>query len=160
MSRAFFGTCLPLNSQQPGCDPAFNPKLAQLGACVSSQCSACAGNTCNPVTHDGCTAAGEGCSLVFVAGTFHCEAATFVLACDQSCVNTTDRCAEGLHCNALSQKCGTLCCDDADCDAGTSCHFDAFGWLLPTYIGTCESPLQCSGPMPVPSNGACVSWQP
>jgi hypothetical protein len=88
-----------------------------ISACKSGCCAAaCSEKLCNPVTNEGCSAAGgEACDIAG-DGSFVC----------QPPVNNTPRCGDcssafcvaGTTCNPKDLTCARYCCADTDCGSG------------------------------------------
>ena len=84
-------------------------------------------DACNPVTEQGCEAAGSTCDMDVSAGYFQCYPGpgNTVQACGQ-CDTVNTFCAPGLTCadtttGASVGECYQYCCTDADCGAGGIC---------------------------------------
>ena len=119
-ANAGCNACLTDPNVDPATCTAGMPKtlLDAISACQSAKCAGpCTPVSCNPVTNEGCNAAGgEACDHSPTG--FSCfPAPNDVVQCDVCDEKNGPFCEAGHTCLA-DGACAAYCCDDADCGTG------------------------------------------
>lgn len=127
------------------------------------------GDTCNPVTDDGCPTDGTTCDLA-PSGFFGCYPPPNTVDVCGTCDPTNGPfCGPDLTCVVGSNGgiCFRYCCTDGDCGAGGTCDVDFANTVLPqentgNNVGLCVTSTggqvpACGAPGASPSGGACVT---
>lgn len=122
-----FPTPFPIQCTVPTPSPS-------MGTCVTIG----GGNTCNPITQEGCSGAGAACDIG--QNGFQCYPDGNTHALCESC---GDAAADGNYCQpglACVSKCARYCCDDSDCGTGTCTKVDGSAPLFATApgLGLCQ----------------------
>jgi hypothetical protein len=140
------------------------------GNSSSSSSGASAGDSCNPVTAEGCPTDGSTCDIG-PNGFFQCFPPPNTVDACGTCDNQTAFCGPELTCVFPSQNAGAggcfhYCCTDADCGGGAICDTTfAATTLTPSNkadaIGLCVTNAStdvpsCATPSGTPSGGSCV----
>ncbi|APR81212.1 Tryptophan synthase alpha chain [Minicystis rosea] len=152
--------CATGNVDPATCDG--NAAYEGYTTCASTSCSdpCTPKSSCNPVTNEGCNAAGgEACDLNS-SGVFVCFPPTNDAALCAACSNGSagPYCKAGTHCaeDANGGKCTAYCCTDEDCGTG-KCDMSA----MPSGVGVCTGANQeiasCDSPATPPSGGTCYT---
>jgi len=155
-------------------DGALKDKFSAVTQCIKSKCGTdCPPpDTCNPVTHEGCSTVGSSCDLAY-PGYFQCyqPQGTPANLCEPCDFHDLPFCNSGLRCHPVSKTCARYCCSDADCGTGR-CETNqmlAFGAEIGrpgNNVGICvnkdpmiQQPV-CDAPMMAPSGGSCFAGFP
>jgi len=165
---------LPVPEQCASLDGQLKDVFTAANQCLETKCAdkCVLADTCNPVTHKGCTTQGSSCDIAY-PGNFQCYApqGTPAKVCETCDVHTLPFCDSGLRCHPTTKKCGRYCCDDGDCGPNGRCELDpmlAFGTTLShpdDKVGICvnKDPMMpgpdCGAPaaLAAPSGGACFA---
>lgn len=168
------GNVLPSPAQCTELDGALKDTFVASTQCLKSKCAdkCTIPDTCNPVTHNGCTTVGSSCDLAY-PGNFSCYSpqGTPAKICEKCNFHTLPFCDSGLRCHPETNTCARYCCNDGDCGTGR-CELDpmlAFGAELSSAgdkVGICvnKDPMMpgpaCDAPATPLSLGMCFAGYP
>jgi hypothetical protein len=148
--------CVTGDTDPSVCDASatFQALLTCLQGSCTDQCFA--SSECNPVTAEGCDAAGGATCDMSSQGAFACfpppNDAVVCGACDNQ---AGPFCGAGMSC--FNAKCTHYCCTDADCGTGTcnlSQPVDGVGICVDAADDTQAA---CDSPAAPPSAGSCYT---
>lgn len=165
------GNVMPPPDQCTTLAGALKDKFGAANQCLTSKCAdkCILSDTCNPVTHNGCTTQGSSCDLGY-PGRFACyqPQGTPAKICEKCDIHELPFCDSGLRCHPVTNTCARYCCNDSDCGTGR-CELDqmlAFGAKIPNpgnKVGICVStdPMMpgpaCDAPAVSVSGGTCFA---
>lgn len=139
--------CVTGASSDPAC--GTNAPAQALLTCVKASCNTecLPHSTCNPVTNEGCTGAGQACDLD-ANGVFSCFDPPNDVALCGGCDNTNGPfCAPTTHC--VGAQCTRICQGDGDCMGQGVCDtalgVEGFGFCVVTAGAGDQAAAPCGG---------------